>query len=364
VSDTKALQVARDNYVAVRQEISDRATSELSKLLSPEKAERFVAIGLRSLAKNPGLLAATPKSLTNAFYDAAVLGLEPVLGSVYFVKYGSEATMLIGYRGLVELAKRGDPDIEDIYGQPVYAGDDFDYEYGDNPHLRHKPDLARQTADPTRITHFYAIAFRGRGRPVFAVMTRDEVDAIRARSRAKNNGPWVTDYAAMGAKTVVRQLCSRRLSLSADIREALERDAEREYERPVSTDPDNPGAKLAAAAAKTLSLRESLKAQVAQGVDAIPVEPSEMTDEEAGIVAVEIAGEAVEVPAEAIVNAEEVAEGAPVVVTPRPSADPQTNGAAAKCKDVSPYGSGALCDRQAGHGGSHMSGTGKNKEAW
>ncbi|NJD27421.1 MAG: hypothetical protein FIA92_03900, partial [Chloroflexi bacterium] len=74
MSDNKALQVARDNYVAVRQEISDKATSELAKLLPPDKAERFVAIGLRSLAKNPDLLTASPKSLTNAFYDAAVLG--------------------------------------------------------------------------------------------------------------------------------------------------------------------------------------------------------------------------------------------------------------------------------------------------
>lgn len=336
MSDNRALQVARDNYVAVRQEISDKATSELAKLLTPEKAERFVAIGLRSLAKNPDLLTATPKSLTNAFYDAAVLGLEPVLGSVYFVKYGSDATMLIGYRGLVELAKRGDPDIEDIYGQPVYEGDEFDYEYGDNPHLKHRPDLTRQTADPTKITHFYAIAFRGRGRPVFAVMTRDEVDAIRARSRAKNNGPWVTDYAAMGAKTVVRQLCSRRLSLSADIREALERDVEREYEKPAAEAP--------APQARVQSLKESLKEQAT--------------------VAVEIEGEVVEVPAEDIVNVEEVAEGAPVVVAPQPSAHPQTNGSTAKCKDVSPYGSGSICDRDAGHPGSHMSGTGKGKEAW
>jgi recombination protein RecT len=335
VSDTKALQVARDNYVAVRQEISDKATSELAKLLSPEKAERFVAIGLRSLAKNPDLLTATPKSLTNAFYDAAVLGLEPVLGSVYFVKYGSDATMLIGYRGLVELAKRGDPDIEDIYGQVVYEGDDFAYEYGDSPFIKLRPSLDRQVSDPTKITHVYAIAFRRNARPTFIVKTRDEVEAIRARSRAKNSGPWVTDWAAMAQKTAVRALCSQRLSLSAEVREALDRDAEREY----GPSP----APAEAPASKTLSLKEALKAQ------AVPVE---------------VEGEVIEVEPDEIINAEEVAEGAPVVVTPRPSADPQTNGATEKCKDVSPYGSGALCDRQAGHGGSHMSGTGKDKEAW
>ncbi|NJD29481.1 MAG: hypothetical protein FIA92_14455, partial [Chloroflexi bacterium] len=247
------------------------------------------------------------------------------------------ATMLIGYRGLVELAKRGDPDIEDIYGQPVYEGDEFDYEYGDDPHLRHRPSLARQTADPTKVTHFYAIAFRGRGRPVFTVLTRDEVDAIRARSRAKNNGPWVTDYAAMGAKTAVRQLCNRRLSLSAEIREALERDVEREYGKVAEAAP--------APQAKTLSLKEALR-QAAEPI------------------AVEIDGEVVEVPPDRIANIEEVAEGAPVVLTPAESAVEQTNDAPSKCGEVSPYGSGAICDRPHGHPGSHMSGTGKNREAW
>jgi hypothetical protein len=37
-------------------------------------------------------------------------------------------------------------------------------------------------------------------------MEKAEVDAIRARSRAKN-GPWATDYVEMGRKTPVRRLC-------------------------------------------------------------------------------------------------------------------------------------------------------------
>jgi phage RecT family recombinase len=267
-----ALVAARDNYVAVRQEISDKATSELSKLLSPEKAARFVATGLRTLAKNPDLLAATQKSLISAFYDAAVLDLEPVLGMVYFVKYGNDATMLIGYRGLVELAKRGDPTIEDIYGQVVYEGDEFDYQEGDDPRLIHRPSLARTVADPLKITHVYAIAFRTGGRrPIFVVMTRAEVDAIRARSRSRN-GPWSSDYVPMAMKTPVRALCSRRLSLSVTIKEALERDADREYGL----------VPIPAPTPRTSSLRESIKAQ-AEEIEGTVVEASplrEFTPEE------------------------------------------------------------------------------------
>jgi len=251
---TNALTVERDHYIAVRQEISDKATSELTKLLPPDKAARFVATGLRALSKNPDLLKGTQKSLVNAFYDAAVLDLEPVLGSVYFVKYGDEVTMLIGYRGLVELAKRGDPTIEDIYGQVVYEGDEFDYQEGDEPRLIHRPSLARDVSDPTKITRVYAIAFRSGGRrPIFTVMTKSDVDGIRARSKARNAGPWVTDYPAMAMKTAVRGLCSRRLSLAASIKEALERDDDREYGLVPTVTP--------AVTARTTSLRESIKAQ-------------------------------------------------------------------------------------------------------
>jgi len=262
MNEQRALTVERDHYIAVRQEISDKATSELSKLLSPEKAARFVQTGLRALSKNPDLLKATPKSLVNAFYDAAVLDLEPVLGSVYFVKYADEATMLIGYRGLVELAKRGDPTIEDIYGQVVYLDDEFDYQEGDEPRLIHRPSLARDVSDPTKITRVYAIAFRSGGRrPIFVVLTKSDVDGIRARSKAKNAGPWVTDYPAMAMKTAVRNLCSRRLSLAASIKEALERDDDREYGvLPVA--PLTP---------RTSSLRESIKAQ-AEEIEGTAVE--------------------------------------------------------------------------------------------
>ena len=260
-----ALTVERDRYIAVRQEISDKATSELQKLLSPEKAARFVQTGLRALSKNPDLLKGTQKSLTNAFYDAAVLDLEPVLGSVYFVKYGDEVTLLIGYRGLVELAKRGDPAIEDIYGQVVYEGDEFDYQEGDDPRLIHKPSLTRSVSDPLKITHVYGIAFRlGGRRPIFVVLTKNDVDMIRARSKAKNAGPWVTDYPAMAMKTAVRNLCQRRLSLSAAIKEALERDDDREYGTPAPAGP---------AAVKYSSLKESIKAQAAEiEGDAVEVE--------------------------------------------------------------------------------------------
>jgi len=54
-------------------------------------------------------------------------------------------------------------------------------------------------------------------------MTKDEVTKIRHRSKAANNGPWVTDFDEMGKKTVFRRL-SKWLQLSPEYRDALDAD--------------------------------------------------------------------------------------------------------------------------------------------
>jgi recombination protein RecT len=54
-------------------------------------------------------------------------------------------------------------------------------------------------------------------------MTKAEVDAHRKRSAAKDSGPWVTDYDAMGKKTVIRVLCSQ-IPLNAEAQQAIAAD--------------------------------------------------------------------------------------------------------------------------------------------
>jgi recombinational DNA repair protein RecT len=54
-------------------------------------------------------------------------------------------------------------------------------------------------------------------------MAKEEVDAIRKRSRSGASGPWVTDYNEMSKKTVFRRL-SKWLPLSPEVRDAAEND--------------------------------------------------------------------------------------------------------------------------------------------
>ena len=60
------------------------------------------------------------------------------------------------------------------------------------------------------------------------VMTREEVEKIRADSKAGKNGPWVNHWNEMAKKTVFRRL-AKWLPLSPEIRESMEKDDESQF---------------------------------------------------------------------------------------------------------------------------------------
>jgi recombination protein RecT len=222
--ESRALTTAKDRTEGIRKALIERLPNILPNGMSPQ---RFEAVTIQAIAKNPDLLDCTPASVVMAVLEAAQLGLEPTgsLSRAWLIPFKGEATLMIGYQGLVDLARRSG-DVSKVWARVVYEGDDFAVTYGSNEGIHHIPLL--ETTDPTKITHFYAIAKLKDGSQVFEVMTKQQVDAIRARSRSANRGPWVTDYAEMGKKTTTRRLV-KSLPLTAEIMDAVARDDEREF---------------------------------------------------------------------------------------------------------------------------------------
>jgi len=164
--------------------------------------ERMVSWSLTAIRRQPQLAKCDPMSLLGAVIQSAQLGLDPsgVTGEAYLVPFKSEVTLIPGYRGLIALARRSGK-VSEIMGNVVREGDEFDYEYGLNSKLRHKP------VNPDgEITHIYAYAKMSDGASQFVVLTKGEVDKVRDQSRASRNGPWVQHYEAMAVKTAVRRL--------------------------------------------------------------------------------------------------------------------------------------------------------------
>jgi recombination protein RecT len=185
-------------------------------------AERMCRVVLTAINKTPKLLDCTKESLWAAVLNCASLGLFPdSLGRAYLVPYGDQCTLIIGYKGLIDLAYRSDQ-IGMIQLKAVYKGDQFEYEFGLKPCLKHVP-----SQQPGELTHVYSIVhIKGADMASFDVMRKDEVERVKKRSRAKDNGPWQTDYDAMAMKTVFRRH-SKVLPMSAEMAQAMDVDDDR-----------------------------------------------------------------------------------------------------------------------------------------
>lgn len=202
--------------------LSDGYKSQIAAALPKGlTADRMARVVLTAMNRNRDLLECSKESLWEAVLNCASLGLFPdALGRAYLVPFKGKCQLIVGYKGLIDLAYRSDR-IGMIQIKAVYAGDHFHHEFGLKPTLDHKP-----CADPGPLTHVYSIVhIKGCEMPSFDVMRRDEVDAIRKRSPAGNRGPWVTDYDAMAMKTVFRRH-SKVLPMSAELQQALEHDTE------------------------------------------------------------------------------------------------------------------------------------------
>lgn len=176
--------------------------------------ERIARIALTLINTTPGLAACTRDSFAGALMTASQLGLEPgPLGEAYLVPYGTKCTLIIGYRGYIKLAWQSNQ-LRNIDAHVVYDGDEFEYEYGLNPILRHKPGRTRRD-----ITDIYAVASFINGGSAFVVLSPDEVEEFRRRSATANaaSSPWKTDWNAMAKKTAVRQL-AKWLPMSPELR--------------------------------------------------------------------------------------------------------------------------------------------------
>lgn len=173
-------------------------------------AERFTRMALTAVSSNPKLADCTPKSFMGALMQAAQLGLEPntPLGQAYLIPYRNKGVMEVqyqtGYKGLIELAHRSGQ-FKNIEAHTVFENDEFEYEYGLEPKLVHKPALK----DRGGIIAFYAVFTLVNGGFGFEVMSKEDVDThAKKYSQGFNSSysPWKTSYESMAKKTVLKQL--------------------------------------------------------------------------------------------------------------------------------------------------------------
>lgn len=189
----------------------DRIAKTMVKSMDPQ---RMMNVAL-SIICAPGkgsmrLLDCAPLSLLDAITKLGEVGLEPggALQHAYLVPYRDKsnnrvlARPTISYMGYIELARRSGL-LTQVEARVVHEKDRFDLKYGLDQKLEHVPYFGAE--DPGEPLLVYSIArFKDGGFHV-DTMSAAEVEKIRQRSPAKNDGPWVTDPGEMWKKTIIRR---------------------------------------------------------------------------------------------------------------------------------------------------------------
>lgn len=192
------------------------------------KTERIIANLRMTLSGTGGdyLAKCDKKSVIQAIVRCCQMGIEPMnplTGHAYIVPFGGKkkvgdrwvdkqpsATLIIGYRGLVHLAKKYGG-VHDVYANVVCKNDVFDVVYGSETSLTHRPE---PFVDRGEIIGFYAVATTQYGK-IFETMGKVEIDRVKADSVGKlkdwqmKDAPWVKYYEEMAKKTVIRRLMKR-----------------------------------------------------------------------------------------------------------------------------------------------------------
>lgn len=213
-------------------------------------AERLMKVAQIAATTTPALAKCDVPSLVGAIGQCAQMGLEPntVLGHAYLVpfntkrkdsngvdKWVNSVQVIIGYKGLIDLARRSGQ-IVSIAAHEVCENDDFELVYGLDEKLNHTPAMGERG----EAIGFYAVAKLKDGGHCFEFMSLSQVEEIRDNSqgawkdewvrgkktgnKVKANSPWWSNPIEMGRKTAVRRL-AKYLPLSIEFQTAAALDS-------------------------------------------------------------------------------------------------------------------------------------------
>jgi recombination protein RecT len=213
---------------------SDKVDAVLPRHLT---VERMTQIILDEIRKKPKLAQCTPTSLISSVIQCSKLGLEPgaPLNHAHLIPFENRKKGIIecqfqpGFQGLLKLVRQSG-EIVSHCANEVYTKDKFNYCYGTNEKLEHIP------ADGERGDFWgaYSLIKLKSGGYEFKVLQKKDIEAIRARSKSPNQGPWVTDYDQMAIKTAIKRNlknapCSIELQMAIALDDAAEAGTQYKY---------------------------------------------------------------------------------------------------------------------------------------
>lgn len=292
MTKTNIVQVTAQSQLAAFETNLEKQTNAIINLLGNKYGitpEEFMIKAINSIKKTPQLLQCSPQSLLGSIMYFAEVGLSfdtpEGFGYILIDKRAKsfEAIPLLGYKGLIEIAYRN-PSLKSIRIQAVYENDDFDYEYGTQEYIKHKPVKTGQRGG---LTHVYAIAKLDGVEPMFVVVNRIELDEIQKMSiSGKGSGNAYTNGAdifnIMQSKVAIKLLFKTLPKTgNAQLINALELDNKFDYKKNVKIEATEDGYMVIEEKPKTDALETTLlpEMNITQSDKYLELEQSKMLEQ-------------------------------------------------------------------------------------
>jgi len=186
---------------------SDMVRSRFSDIVGENNAASYIGSVLLSVAENQALQQCSPQSVYTSAMRAATLRLsvDPSLGQAYLVPFKGSATLIVGYKGLHDLAVRTGK-YRYINAGPVYEGEVVNEDRISGFH-----SLGGARTSKKIIGWIAAFEmFDGYAKTMYMTVTEIHEHARKySKSYNSDKSGWKTDTDKMERKTVLRLLLRR-----------------------------------------------------------------------------------------------------------------------------------------------------------
>lgn len=190
----------------------------LPKHLNPDRMAR---LAMTAFSQNKDLQHCDPKTVFASIIVLSQLGLEPGIdGQGYLVPYGKICTPIPGWKGYVDLVSRAGR--ATVWTGAVFEGDDFEYQLGDAPFIRHRPG---DENDESKLTHVYAVGrVKGAEFPVIEVWTIKKIVKHRDKHNKVGKGHYSFKNLEMYARKIPLLQVLKYMPKSVELQAAMEVD--------------------------------------------------------------------------------------------------------------------------------------------
>lgn len=198
---------------------------EVAKVLPPHiSVDKYMRTVRTAIATEPRLIHADRRSLLIGAIKCALDGLIPDGKEAAFVVYRTKDRSSNRYIDKVQympmvagILKKihNSREIRDLVVIAVHQADEFAHWVDDaGEHINFRMNF--EAADRGPLKAVFATAHTRESGKYTEVMTAAQIEEVRAVSRAKDDGPWVSWHEEMAKKTVIRRL-SKRLPMSPEL---------------------------------------------------------------------------------------------------------------------------------------------------